>query len=94
MTRFDGNSDYGSYLIIAQAFEPKENDAAVNKSEPMDSLIQLFDLQSFVIGILERVDVDIQGHPFPAAPALFLLVNAAVKTYTVYPCPDIRFILK
>ena len=79
----------GADLLIAQAFEPKEDNAAVHQAQPIDAGIQALGLQRPVVRILKGVNVHAEGHPFAAPPSFLVGVEAAVERNPVNPRPDI-----
>ena len=83
------NTHDGADFLVAQAFEPKENDGAVHQAQLIDTGIQALRLQRPVIRILKGVDVHAQGDTL-SAPAPFLVgIEAAVERNPVNPGPDI-----
>ena len=79
----------GPDLLVAQAFEPEKDDAAVHQAQTVNAGIQAFGLQRPVVRIFKGVNVHAQGHPLAAPPTIFVGIEAAVQRHTVNPGPDI-----
>ena len=78
-------------FLIAQAFEPKEDDAAIHQPQPIDTGIQTLGLKSPVVRIFKRVDVYAQRDTFTAPTPFLIGIEAAVESNPVNPGPDIGF---
>ena len=68
-----------TYFLVAQAFEPKENETAVKQAERAYSGVELTGLQSLVAYILKRIDVDSQTHRVYTTFAALLLIKEVFR---------------
>ena len=96
---FDGNvlgrnAEDGADFVIAQAFEPQQDDTSVSESESIDSFVEALDLQGFLIIVLIGFDIHIEVHSLSSPLLLLVIIETEVETDAVDPRPDVTFPLK
>jgi hypothetical protein len=96
---FDGNvlgrnAEDGANFVIAQAFEPQQDDTSVSESERVDSLVEMLDLKGFLIIVLIGFDIHIEVHSLSSPLLLLVIIETEVEADAVDPRLDITFPLE
>ena len=81
-------------FVIAQAFEPQQDDTSVHKTKSIDSLVEAFDLQGFLIIVLIGLDVHVEVHSLSGPLLLLVIIETEVEADAVDPRPNVTFPLK
>lgn len=81
----------GANFVIAQAFEPQQDDTSVHKTKSIDSLVEAFDLQGFLIIVLIGFDIHIEVHSLSSPLLLLVIIETEVEADAVDPRPDVTF---
>ena len=97
--KFDGNvldrdAEDGADFVIAQAFEPQQDDTSVNESERIDSLVETLDLKGFLIIVLIGSDVHVEVDPITGPLLLLVIIEAVIEADAVDPRLDVTFPLE
>ena len=89
------DADYCSNFIVADAFEPKQDKASVDKVEARNAVVEDADLLSLRIVGLVGVDVHCQRNGLGTTALLLVLIDGCVERHAVNPrlCAATAFVL-